>query len=112
MLSGCFEAVFGGSFNDNTQLVEKHAETFWIQADSVIEDGVECFNLISVTHTKRPLVSQLLPMIQSGMITMDHLIKRKGGVKPTVSEKGPLFKINKKDLSFLFPEPKTYSLTD
>ena len=58
----------------------------------------------------RRLVSQLLPMIQNGVITMDHLIKRKGGDKPTVSEKGPLFKINKKDLSFLFPEPKIYSL--
>jgi len=94
------------------RLVEKHAETFWIQAKSTTIDGVEYFDLISVTHTKRPLVSQLLPMIQSGMITMDHLIKRKGGNKPTVSEKGPLFKINKRDLSFLFPEPKTYSLKD
>jgi hypothetical protein len=94
------------------RLVEKHAETFWIQAKSTTIDGVEYFDLISVTHTKRPLVSQLLPMIQSGMITMDHLIKRKGGDKPTVSEKGPLFKINKRDLSFLFPEPKTYSLKD
>ena len=93
------------------RLVEKHAETFWIQAKSTTVDGVEYFDLISVTHTKRPLVSQLMPMIQSGMITMDHLIKRKGGDKPIVSEKGPLFKINKRDLPFLFPEPKTYALT-
>lgn len=92
------------------RLIEKHAETFWIQAKSTTIDGVEYFDLTSVTHTKRPLVSQLLPMIQNGVITMDHLIKRKGGDKPTVSEKGPLFKINKKDLSFLFPEPKIYSL--
>ena len=92
------------------RLIEKHAETFWIQAKSSNIDGVEYFDLISVTHTKRPLVSQLLPMIQTGMITMDHLIKRKGGDKPTVSEKGPLFKINKQDLQFLFPEPKTYFL--
>ena len=94
------------------RLIEKHAETFWIQAKSTTIDGVEYFDLISVTHTKRPLISQLLPMIQTGVITMDHLIKRKGGDKPTVSEKGPLFKINKRDLSFLFPEPKTYSLKD
>lgn len=92
------------------RLIEKHAETFWIQAKSTHIDGVEYFDLISVIHTKRPLVSQLLPMIQSGIITMDHLIKRKGGDKPTVLEKGPLFKINKRDLPQLFPEPKIYLL--
>jgi hypothetical protein len=40
---------------------------------------------------------------------MDHLIKRKCGAS-SAAEKGPLFKINKRDLAFLFPEPKTYSL--
>ena len=72
-------------------------------------DGVEYFDLHSVTHTRRPLVSQLLPLIQAGVITMDHLIKRKGN---SAAEKGPLFKINKRDLLFLFPEPKHYSLKD
>jgi len=90
-----------------SRLLEKHNETFWIQATSKIIDGVEYFDLHSVTHTRRPLVSQLLPLIQSGVITMDHLIKRKGN---SAAEKGPLFKINKRDLLFLFPEPKHYSL--
>jgi hypothetical protein len=107
--SGQAVAIWPGSLLRG-RLLEKHAETFWIQATSTKVDGVEYFKLISVTHTKRPLESQLLPLIQSGVITMDHLIKRKGGSKPTVSEKGPLFKINKRDLSFLFPEPKVYSL--
>jgi hypothetical protein len=93
------------------RLLEKHTETFWIQAKSTVIDGVESFELISVTHTKKPLESQLLPLIQSGVITMDHLIKRKGGSKPTVSEKGPLFKIDKHNLGFLFPEPKIYILS-
>jgi len=92
------------------RLLEKHAETFWINATSTMINGIEHFELISVTHTKRPLESQLLPLIQSGVITMDHLIKRKGGSKPTVSEKGPLFKIDKRNLALLFPEPKTYFL--
>jgi hypothetical protein len=92
------------------RLLEKHTETFWINATSIMINGVEHFKLISVTHTKRPLESQLLPLIQSGMITMDHLIKRKGGSKPSVSEKGPLFKIDKRNLAFLFPEPKVYFL--
>lgn len=92
------------------RLLQKHAETFWINAVSTLINGIEHFELISVTHTKRPLESQFLPLLQSGVITMDHLIKRKGGSKPTVSEKGPLFKIDKKNLALLFPEPKTYSL--
>lgn len=92
-----------------SRLLEKHNETFWIQATSRKIDGIEHFDLHSVTHTRRPLVSQLLPLIQAGVITMDHLIKRKG---KSAAEKGPLFKINKRDLLFLFPEPKHYSLKD
>ncbi len=57
------------------RLLHKHAETFWIHASSTAINGVEHFELISVTHTKRPLASQLLPLIQSGVITMDHLIE-------------------------------------
>ncbi|MEI8623485.1 MvaI/BcnI family restriction endonuclease [Pseudoalteromonas sp. B137] len=91
------------------RLKEKHAETFWVGAESVVVDGVEHFHLKSVTHTKAPLLSQLMPLLQSGVITMDHLIKRSGKTNK-VSEKGPLFKINKRDLDLLFPEPKTYSL--
>lgn len=92
------------------RLLEKHAETFWIEASSMLIDGVEHFKLVSVTHTQSPIVEQLLPLISAGVVTMDHLIKRKGGLKPRVSEKGPLFKIDKKDLGLLFPKPKTYML--
>lgn len=93
------------------RLIEKHSETFWIDAKSITINGEEYFELHSVTHTKKPLATQLLPLIESGVITMDHLIKKKGGIKPTVSEKGPLFKINKRDLKLLFPEPITYKLS-
>jgi len=101
-------AVWPGELLRN-RLKEKHAETFWIEAKSEFIDDVEHFQLLSVTHTKSPIVSQLLPLIQSGVITMDHLIKRSGKTN-RVSEKGPLFKINKRDLGLLFPEPVTFSL--
>ncbi|MGR6831198.1 MvaI/BcnI family restriction endonuclease [Aliivibrio wodanis] len=91
------------------RLREKHAETFWIEAKSEMINGVEHFQLISVTHTKSPILSQLIPLFQVGVVTMDHLIKK--NVKGQVSEKGPLFKMNKKDLGLLFPEPITHSLT-
>ncbi|MEZ9627505.1 MvaI/BcnI family restriction endonuclease [Aliivibrio fischeri] len=92
-----------------SRLKEKHSETFWVEAKSDIINGTEHFHLLSVTHTKSPIVSQLLPLINSGVITMDHLIKKNGKTN-RVSEKGPLFKINKRDLELLFPSPVIYKL--
>lgn len=89
------------------RLLEKHAETFWIEADSVFIDGCEHFSLKTVRHTRRPLLTQFLPLMQEGVITMDHLIKRKNG---KVGEKGPLFKISPQDLNKLFPEERNYLL--
>ena len=40
---------------------------------------------------------------------MDHLIKMKGGTT-SAKEKGPLFKIDKRNLSLLFPDPIEYIL--
>lgn len=92
------------------RLKEKHRETFWIKATSEIIDGVENFHLKSVVHTKSPLLNQLMPLIASGVITMDHLIKR--DYDGRVKEKGPLFKIDKTNLKLLFPAPVEYSLVD
>ncbi len=89
------------------RLQEKHRETFWIQADSIQLDGEENFLLRSVIHTRSPLLNQLMPLISSGVVTMDHLIKRKDG---RVSEKGPLFKLAKANLKLLFPTPISYDL--
>ena len=91
------------------RLKEKHAETFWIEANSLIINGIEHFQLRKVTHTKSPIMSQLIPLLSAGVITMDHLIKRDGKTNK-VSEKGPLFKLNKRDLDLLFPLPQTYIL--
>lgn len=91
------------------RLKEKHSETFWIKAESEVINGVEHFSLISVVHTKAPLLNQLMPLLASGVITMDHLIKRTADGR--VREKGPLFKIDKANLKLLFPAPVEYSLT-
>lgn len=100
-------AVWPGSLLRD-RLKEKHSETFWIEAESLIINEQEYFKLISITHTKAPVLSQFMSLISSGVITMDHLIKR--NKKGRVSEKGPLFKINKKDLELLFPKPIKYIL--
>lgn len=90
------------------RLKEKHTETFWIEAESSVIDGVEHFLLKRVRHTRGPLLTQIVPLIAEGVITMDHLIKR--NAKGRVSEKGPLFKIFPQDLDKLFPEEVEYLL--
>lgn len=106
---GALVAVWSGSTLRH-RLNEKHAETFWVNTKSTrLSDG-EWFQLIDVVHTKGPILSQLIPLIVSGQITMDHLIKKTPNGK--VTEKGPLFKINKRDLELLFPPPVVYKLKD
>lgn len=90
------------------RLLEKHNETFWIAADSVTIGEKEHFQYKKVEHTKKPIVSQFDILLEQGIITLDHLIKR----KPTgsVVEKGPIFKIKPNALDLLFPPSQSYSL--
>jgi len=92
----------------HNRLLEKHNETFWIAADSVFIDGKEHFQYKKAEHTKKPIVTQFDILLDQGIITLDHLIKR----KPTgsVVEKGPIFKIKPNALDLLFPPSNVYSL--
>jgi MvaI/BcnI restriction endonuclease family len=90
------------------RLLEKHNETFWIAADSKIVDGKEFFQYKKVEHTKKPIVSQFDILLEQGIITLDHLIKRK--VTGSVVEKGPIFKIKPNALDLLFPPSQSYNL--
>ena len=92
----------------HNRLLEKHNETFWIAADSLIKDGVEHFQFKKVEHTKKPIVPQFDILLEQGIITLDHLIKRQPNGK--TSEKGPLFKIKPNALDLLFPPSKIYNL--
>jgi hypothetical protein len=90
------------------RLLEKHAETFWVGATQIVREGRESFQLVDVTHTRRPVASQFDILIEQGVISMDHLVKRRPN--GSVSEKGPLFKIEASALPLLFPPPVHYSL--
>ena len=90
------------------RLLEKHNETFWIAADALMVDGKEHFIYKNVEHTKKPIVSQFDILLEQGIITLDHLIKRTPVGK--VVEKGPIFKIKPKALSLLFPPSQSYNL--
>lgn len=92
----------------HNRLLEKHNETFWIAADSVFIDGKEHFQYKKAEHTKKPIVTQFDILLEQGIITLDHLIKRLPNGK--THEKGPIFKIKPNALDLLFPPSKIYSL--
>lgn len=94
--------------NLHNRLHEKHRETFWVEADSTIIGGREHFKYKFVEHTKKPISSQFDLLVDQGIITLDHLIKRNSVGK--VVEKGPLFKIKPKGLDLLFPPSDKYNL--
>ncbi len=92
----------------HSRLLEKHSETFWISAESLKIDGTEHFIYKKVEHTKKPMTTQFDILLERGIITMDHLIKRQPSGR--VSEKGPLFKIKPEATSLLFPPSQIYDL--
>jgi len=92
----------------HNRLREKHKETFWVEAESTRINDREHFQYKLVEHTKKPITSQFDLLIDQGIITLDHLIKRNS--KGKVVEKGPLFKIKPKGIELLFPPSERYSL--
>ena len=90
------------------RLLEKHSETFWVATDTLIIDNKEHFIYKSVEHTKKPIVLQFDILLEQGIITLDHLIRRTPVGK--VVEKGPIFKIKPNALNMLFPPSQTYDL--
>lgn len=90
------------------RLLEKHTETFWIEADEVTYRGNPAFNLRKAKYTTAPDLPAFSLLLANGDIEMDHLIKDRPG--RGISEKGPLFKIWPKDLPVLFRIVGEYSL--
>lgn len=89
-------------------LLKKHKETFWIKAESKIEDNNEYFHFIEVEHTRNPMVDKFEILVETGAITMDYPIKRMPSGK--VIDKGCNFKLNSNSLDLLFPPSESYSL--
>jgi len=92
----------------HNRLLEKHAETFWVSAESIQVNGCEHFIYTDVEHTKKPIIAQFDLLLEQGLITVDHLIKMNS--KGKVVEKGPLFKIKPSSLNLLFPPSEKYTL--
>lgn len=92
----------------HSRLLEKHKETFWVEAESIYIDGNEFFQYSLVEHTKKPITSQFDILLEQGIITLDHLIKRNS--RGRGNEKGPLFKIRPRGIDLLFPPSVSYNL--
>jgi hypothetical protein len=88
-------------------LLAKHAETFWVTAQSRKSGENEEFWFTGIEHTADPIVEQFVPLIRSRDITLDHLVRDKGG---RAAERGPLFKLRHGSLPLLFPPSKKYAL--
>ncbi|AFL85233.1 hypothetical protein Belba_2689 [Belliella baltica DSM 15883] len=91
------------------ELLKKHKETFWIKADSKIEDNNEYFHFKEVEHTKNPMIDKFEILVETGAITLDYPIKRMPDGK--VIDKGCNFKLKANCLDLLFPPSDIYNLT-
>ena len=88
------------------ELLKKHKETFWIRADSKIEDNNEYFHFTEVEHTKNPMIDKFEILVETGAITLDYPIKRMPDGK--VIDKGCNFKLKSNCLDLLFHPSEKY----
>ena len=90
------------------ELLKKHKETFWIRADSKIEDNNEYFHFTEVDHAKNTMIDKCEILVETGAITLDYPIKRMPDGK--VIDKGCNFKLKSNCLDLLFPPSEKYLL--
>ncbi len=90
------------------RLKEKHPETFWIECRTHQDpNGNEVFFVKRIHYTRSPLIYQFLELIESGIVTLDHMIgyRQNNNKKYGLSERGPSWKIHESNLGLLFPSP-------
>jgi len=83
------------------KLNDKHSQTAWLYARERTSGKGREFRYFQATLTMAPRANAFLNLLESGVVSMDHLIKE--GLNGRVCEKGPLFKIYTRDLPLLFP---------
>lgn len=86
-------------------LKRKHAETFWIATNTRKNQGITEFQISSITHSKKPIVSQFDYMLGQRRISVDLLLGR-GKHGDTYA-----FKLKKGGVPLLFPNPQTYIIS-
>ena len=88
-----------------TRLQEKHAETFWVKADTQRSSttGIEAFNYFHVTHTKAPSLVTFERLLANGGISLDLMMKEKNRATKAVRDRGYSFKVSGSNFDKLFP---------
>ena len=89
------------------RLLTKHHETFWIEVENRIVNGIEQFRYKQIEHTKNPNVGQFDILLEQSIITVDLLLSRPSGHGDTY-----LFKIKSSGMPLLFPESTLYTILD
>lgn len=91
------------------RLLEKHPATFWVQAATRFENGIEYFRYDKIKYTRNPNVQIFADLLDAGIITIDFLmyLKENG----TVRNHGYPFKIAPRNIEMLFPRVIDYDLT-
>lgn len=97
-------------FDDlKNRLYDKHPETFWVIGEAIKENGKIYFNYQSIEHSRLPIFSSFLLLIEQGYITYDW----RGRVKPDrtgYKDKGHCFKLKPSHRNMLFGELETIDL--
>jgi hypothetical protein len=93
--------------NLKERLLQAHPESAWVLASSTIRNGIEHFHFRFAQFTAAPRADELPALLDSGTVTVDHLILNKNG---RTVEKGPLFKIKPENVSALFPASGRFDL--
>lgn len=85
------------------RLSVKHHETFWIDVDTRIRNSVEEFRVMSIEHTKNPVLPMFDVLLEQGKIKLDLMLSRPSGRGDTYS-----FKMDSKSRPLLFPESEIH----
>jgi len=90
------------------RLAEKHAETFWVEAEEVQTGVGKGFILTQVLHTSTPRLSALSRFLSDGTVFVDHA----GKLKPSGAgnrNHGMLFRTKAEHLPKMFKVEGSYS---
>ena len=89
-------------------ILEKHRETFWVEAESKFIDGIEHFRYFKIVHTKEPNISVLDSLISNNIITIDMNMH----IKPngTAHWRSFALRISKSNRNKFFPKQREFDL--
>jgi hypothetical protein len=90
------------------RLMEKHPQTFWVNAHSRGVGADEEFHYVKVEHTRAPSARNFETLLEAGLVSVHYLMKER--TTGHVRDHGYLFKIDPRNFGSLFPPSNIYDL--